>query len=196
MKIRQILLVLVVIFSLGLAACTRSASQSPTQVPGDSSGEQPGNNQNGEQQPPANMETAVAGGEFATQTAAASGAGQQSEQPGGEATEPPQATEAPTAEPPQATEAPSAESPTSEPTAEPPSQSESGSSGGSCESPYTVSRGEWVWSIGRKCNISPQAIISANNLACYYDLAGRLQCPVYPGDTLMLPDNAPPFTGP
>jgi LysM repeat protein len=51
-----------------------------------------------------------------------------------------------------------------------------------------VQKGEWVWSIGRKCNIDPNAIIRTNGLVYPYLL--------YPGDKLTLPKNAAPFTGP
>ncbi len=54
-----------------------------------------------------------------------------------------------------------------------------------CKSPYTVHSGDWVWKIGRRCNISPYAIIRANGLYPPYWL--------YPGDKLILPRNAPPF---
>lgn len=69
--------------------------------------------------------------------------------------------------------------PTPTPTAEPEKKT--------CKSPYTVRYGEWVWKIGRRCNISPYAIIDANGLVPPYWL--------YPGDVLILPRNAPPFPG-
>lgn len=176
---KQLTLLLVLLLSLSVAACTRSASESPTTVPGSGTPAVNG----GEQQPPSNMETAVAGGGFATQTAQAQvGVGTAEATPaapGSQPTREPEPTQPPTEEP---TPAPPTNTPAAQAT--------------SCASPYTVQQGEWVWSIGRKCNISPQAIISANNLACYYDLSGRLQCPLQPGDTLILPANAPPFTGP
>ncbi len=56
-----------------------------------------------------------------------------------------------------------------------------------CKSPYTVRSGEWVYKIARKCNISPNAIIAANNLVWPYWLR--------PGQVLTLPKNAPPFPG-
>jgi len=185
MKIKNWILILVLVVALGLAGCTRSASESPTAVPG--SEETPA----GEQQPPSNLETAVAGGGFATQTAEAAnpGQGEQQGQTPESPTEPPAAEEATPV--PAATEPEGAAEPTTVPATEAPAVT-----GGSCTSPYTVQSGEWIWSIGRKCNISPQAIIDANNLACYYDLAGRLQCPVYAGTKLTLPANAPPFVGP
>ncbi|GAB4580636.1 MAG: hypothetical protein Fur0022_33780 [Anaerolineales bacterium] len=194
MKIKYVILILAMA-ALTLSACTRSASEAPTQIPG-AEATQPGT----DQQPPSNMETAVAGGGFATQTAQAAVTTPGAEQPvqgetptsgenpptGEEVTPVPEAT----ATAPPATGA--------EPTTAPPvaPAEPTPAAGGSCTSPYTVQAGEWIWAIGRKCNISPQAIIEANNLACYYDLAGRLQCPLYAGDTLVLPANAPPFTGP
>lgn len=57
-----------------------------------------------------------------------------------------------------------------------------------CSSPYTVQKGDWVWDIGRTCNIHPDWIISANGLVWPYI--------IYPGDLLILPANAPPFPGP
>jgi LysM repeat protein len=189
MKIKHLILILVLVMSLGLAACTRSASQSPTQVP-DGAVTTP------DQQPPSNMETAVAGGGFATQTAqAVQGAQGQTLEPTAEnsgsgeiATPVPGSTEVPAGgEPTTAPPAAGTPVPTVLPTT---------AIGGGCISPYTVQSGEWVWSIGRKCNISPQAIIDANNLACYYDFYGTLQCPVFAGDQLVLPANAPPFIGP
>lgn len=56
-----------------------------------------------------------------------------------------------------------------------------------CKSPYKVRSGEWVYKIGRKCNISPYAIIAANHLSWPYWLR--------PGQVLVLPKNAPPFPG-
>jgi len=57
----------------------------------------------------------------------------------------------------------------------------------SCKSPYTVRSGEWVYKIGRKCNISPYAIIAYNHLSWPYWLK--------PGQVLLFPKNAPPFPG-
>lgn len=195
MKIKHLILILVMVAAFGLASCTRSASQAPTQVPSTDATQA-----STDQQPPSNMETAVAGGGFATQTAQAAVT-----TPGdpGSGEIPVEATAVPgTGE--EATPVAPQETPTEEtggvaPTDTPPVAPTEAptTSGGSCTSPYTVQAGEWIWSIGRKCNISPQAIINANpTLACYYDLAGTLQCPVYAGDTLILPAGAPPFTGP
>jgi len=171
---------LVLISALVLAGCTRSASESPTDV-GDAGGlsETPpftvpttegDTSQNGGSTT-SEMSTAVAGG-FVTQTAiAAATGGAQSQQTGATAT-PVGVGPAPTAIQPTATPQPA-------PTATP------APSGSACVSPYKVSSGEWVWSIGRKCNIHPNAIIDANNLRAPYTL--------YPGDTLILPANAAPF---
>jgi LysM repeat protein len=57
----------------------------------------------------------------------------------------------------------------------------------SCKSPYKVRSGEWVYKIGRKCNISPYAIIAYNHLSWPYWLR--------PGQVLLFPKNAPPFPG-
>ncbi|MCB9134291.1 MAG: LysM peptidoglycan-binding domain-containing protein [Anaerolineales bacterium] len=193
MKIKHLIFVLVLAATLGLAACTRSASEAPTQVPGAEA------TQPTDSQPPSNMETAVAGGGFATQTAQAAvttpGEPTQGETPAalGEGETPVTGEEA-TPVPVEPTEASTGEEPTAAPAE--PTTAPTAVPGGTCTSPYTVQAGEWIWSIGRKCNINPQAIIDANNLACYYDLAGTLQCPVYAGTKLILPENAPPFTGP
>ena len=56
-----------------------------------------------------------------------------------------------------------------------------------CKSPYKVRSGEWVYKIGRKCNISPYAIIAYNHLSWPYWLR--------PGQVLLFPKNAPPFPG-
>jgi LysM repeat protein len=61
-----------------------------------------------------------------------------------------------------------------------------------CPSPYIVQQGEWVYSIARKCNVDPQAIIDLNNLIWPYT--------IYPGDELLIPDvltgsETPAFTG-
>ncbi len=116
------------------------------------------------------MQDILQGG-FATQTAIARGEGAQ---PAATATE--TVIEVPTA-----TEVPA-------PTATlAPTQAVSGS----CSSPYTVQAGEWVYSIGRKCGVDPQAIINANNLQPPYLL--------FPGDKLTLPSgsesSAPPSGG-
>ncbi len=174
MHVRRSVWIFLIIASLGLAACTRSASQSPTAVPAEAT-------QEAGEQLPENMATAVAGGGFLTQTAEAQAAGG-GEQDQGEPTAAPVETEPPpepTAQPTQPPPKPT-KTPTPEPT-KPPEQPQAQK----CESPYTVSQGEWVWSIGRKCNIHPDAIIEANKLQWPYTL--------YPGDKLILPEDAPPF---
>jgi hypothetical protein len=193
MKIKHLILILVLVSALGLVSCTRSASEAPTQVPGTDATQT-----STDQQPPSNMETAVAGGGFATQTAQAAvtpGEPVQGETPTEETgTAAPDATPVPENTP-EESESGGGVDPTEVPPLAPTEPATT--TGGSCTSPYTVLAGEWIWSIGRKCNISPQAILDANpTLACYYDAAGRLQCTVYAGTQLILPAGAPPFTGP
>jgi LysM repeat protein len=170
--------------SLGIliAACSGPSrvASTPVDVPGQVTGEPtqvPGEATDA----PSQVETLMAG-ELATQTAIAAGG-----QPGGEEppptatpepTQPPAAGEEPTPIPPTATEEPEQEP---EDTPEPEPEAD-------CSSPYTVVKGDWVWDIGRRCNIHPNAIIAANNLVYPYT--------IYAGDVLILPDNAPPFPGP
>lgn len=35
-------------------------------------------------------------------------------------------------------------------------------SGGACPNPYTVQRGDWIYSIARKCGVAPGALLAAN----------------------------------
>lgn len=182
MKKSRIFVCLLILSALALAACggpSRSAS-TPVTVPGDTSGE---GQSGGEAQPtegesegnaPEQLATVMAG-ELATQTAVAGGGGEiipqepaeatPTDVPAVEPTDAPPTTEAPTAtpEPPTATPEPAAD----------------------CDSPYTVKAGDWVWNIGRRCNIHPDSIIAANNL--------RWPFLLHPGDILILPANAPPF---
>jgi LysM repeat protein len=51
---------------------------------------------------------------------------------------------------------------------------------------YTVLSGEWVYSIARKFNVEPQAIIDLNGLAAPYALT--------PGQTLKIPGDCPAAT--
>jgi LysM repeat protein len=95
--------------------------------------------------------------------------------------EPPTATPAP-AEPQPTPVPPTPEAPTATPVPPTPTPA------ANCTSPYTVQKGDWVWDIGRRCNIHPAWIISANGLVYPYT--------IYPGDILILPANAPPFPGP
>ena len=175
---KRILFLVLLVAALALVGCTRSASTPP---PGDSgSGESTGGGdipfptpESGESGLTDEMSTAVAGG-FATQTAMASGNTSQD-------------LVLETAVPEPTQQEPTAVPPTDEPAKE---QSSSDSGGGQstavdCSSPYTVKKGDWVWDIGRRCNIHPNSIISANNLRWPYT--------IYPGDQLVLPANAPAF---
>ncbi len=190
MHIRKVIILLLLVSAIGLAACTRSASREPTAVPGENGG-QPGEaTPGGEATPegPGDVATAIQGGEFLTQTAQAGdgGDGEPQATPGPEETEPPDEATQP---PDEATEPP-------DEATEPPPKPTKAPSTVDCSSPFTVKAGDWVWDIGRRCNVHPQDIIAANNLYCYYDFASRLQCPVYAGDKLILPANARPFPGP
>ncbi len=179
MKRSRIFVCLLILSALALAACggpSRSAS-TPVTVPGET---QTG----GEAQPtddgtggnaPEQLATVMAG-ELATQTAVAGGGG---EFVPSEPTDAAAPTDAPVVEP--TAEPPTAEPPT--PTPEPPTATSAPAV--DCSSPYTVKAGDWVWNIGRRCNIHPDSIIAANNLRWPYTL--------YPGDILTLPSNAPPF---
>jgi LysM repeat protein len=182
MRKSRIFMCLLILTALALAACSgpsRSAS-TPVTVPGDTTGGE----QNGDTQPtedsgdsaPEQLATVMAG-ELATQTAVAAG-GQDSSP-----VEPTEDTSAPTDEP--AVE-PTAEEPTPVPptaTSVPPTATPKPEA--NCNSPYTVQAGDWVWNIGRRCNIHPDSIIAANSLRWPYT--------IYPGDVLILPSNAPPF---
>ena len=132
---------------------------------------------------PSDLRTQVSGG-FATQTAMASEAGGQ-DSTSGDNNVPGIVFETPVPEA-QPTEEPVAEAPTQAPAVQPtqaPAQQQPASTG--CSSPYTVLNGEWVYSIGRKCNIHPDDIITTNRLFYPYLL--------YPGDKLILPTNARSF---
>ena len=170
--------------AIAIAACSGPSRSASTPV--DGSDPQPGGET---QQPqatdaPSQVETLMAG-ELATQTAIASGA-----QP-----DAPAATEAgPTAAPATATQIPEDSGQQQDPTAVPPTETPEPTDEPDpepqvdCSSPYTVQKGDWVWDIGRRCNIHPESIIAANGLVYPYI--------VYPGDLLILPSNAPPFVGP
>ncbi len=168
---------LFILLGILIAACSGPSrvASTPVGVPG-----QPGEPTQGEvpgeaTDAPSQVETLMAG-ELATQTAIAGG---------GEPTAVPTATPEPTQVPPSGEE-PTAIPPTA--TEEPPEETEEPDPEADCKSPYTVVKGDWVWDIGRRCNIHPAWIISANNL--YYPYT------IYPGDILILPDDAPPFPGP
>jgi LysM repeat protein len=178
-----------VLLGILAAACSgpsRSAS-TPVDVPGGQPGGEPtqaGGAPGEATDAPSQVETLMAG-ELATQTASAGGqpTGVQptgvmitvesipTDTPSGNGEAAPGATEVP----PTATQVPPTNTPQPEPAV-------------NCSSPYTVKKGDWVWNIGRSCNIHPNSIIAANNL--YYPYT------IYPGDVLILPDNAPPFPGP
>jgi len=164
-----------------MVACSGPSrvASTPVQVPGQESGGDTVDT--GEQSPgqatdaPSQVETMKAGDFFATMTAAAVEPAPQTGEtqvPQQEATTAPQVAE-PTSVSPTAT--PKPPKPTSQPTVD-------------CSSPYTVQKGDWVWDIGRQCNIDPNSIIAVNGLAYPYV--------IYPGDVLILPANAPPFPGP
>ena len=180
---RKTVFLLLMIAALGLSACTRSLSDSPTQIPGAASETPayPAPAGDGTTDDSGDVGTGIEAGEFATQTAQAAvdSAVKEPDDTGdstGESNTDPEATEA----------APEA-------TDEPEPENNNSSSAVNCDSPYTVKDGDWVWNIGRRCDIHPQDIIAANNLYCYYDFAGRLQCPLQAGDKLVLPANARAF---
>ena len=170
MPIKHKLLLLGLLAVIGLAGCNRSASQAPAEL----------NQPTGSPQVdlPNQLETATAGG-FATQTVLAAGPQEieaSEPAPSPTTTNPLVATATSTNTPPTNTPEPTEEEEEPDPTKT------------VCSSPYTVQAGEWVWSIGRKCNIHPDWIISANGLVYPYL--------IYPGQVLILPANAPPFPGP
>lgn len=180
-----LLFVIAALLVVGCSGPSRVAS-TPVQVPGQDTGQQPADP--GDQAPPAvtdapsQVETMMAAGDLmATMTAAAVDTGQQS---ASDATPEPGATEVPAE-----TQAPQAENPTAVPptnTPKPPEPTPKPKV--DCSSPYTVKKGDWVWDIGRRCNIDPNSIIAVNGLAYPFI--------IFPGDILILPANAPPFTGP
>lgn len=155
-----ILLIAVALLAISLSACTRSASNPPT---GEGTEGLPFPTP-GEGGTPDMMGTLLAGG-FATQTAQAMG-------PAGEAT--PEATATQEETTPRETATPQQATATPEPTQAPAETTP-------CESPYVVSSGEWVYSIGRKCNLDPWEIVALNNLSYPYL--------IYPGDELVLPSD-------
>jgi hypothetical protein len=188
---RKTIFLLLLIAALGLTACERSLSDSPTALPGEGTPTEaypaPVEDDGGA----GDVGTGIEAGEFATQTAQAEVNGVEKDpDSGGEATDGSNNGEVEaTAPAPEPTAAP-AQDP--EPT-DAPEPENNNSNATDCSSPYTVKTGDWVWDIGRRCDIHPQDIISANNLFCYYDFAGRLQCPVQAGDKLILPGNARAF---
>lgn len=193
MHIKRTVMAILILSAFVLVSCQRPASTAPTDLQGDGQ-VQPTDSQQGQEgdgsQPeptddgaviPDEMATAVAGG-FATQTAVAAGGEGQSggnieatDEPAPEATAAPEEATQPPAENPTATPVPPADTPV------PPKVT-------SCDSPYTVQAGDWVWDIGRRCNIHPDLIIAVNGLRWPYT--------IFPGDVLTLPNNAPAFPGP
>ncbi len=144
--------------SLGLAACTRSASTPP---PGTDSTSGAPEAASGQQ---ATMEAVRSA--LLTQTAQAS---EPIEEP----------TPEPTAIP--ATETPVEEQPTDDPEAgETEDPDETSAPGGSAE--YTVQQGDWVSSIANKFGVETQDIIDLNNLEAPYTLSIG-QVLLIPGDT-------------
>lgn len=173
---------LFVVFALLAAACSgpSRAASTPVTAPGQQPGDsvtQPPDQQPAPTDAPSQVETLMAG-DLATATALAGGEGQ-----------PAETQTAPTAEP-IITLAPAGD-PTAVPTAAPtsaPQPTNTPKPAVDCSSPYTVKKGDWVWDIGRRCNIHPNSIIAANGLVYPYI--------IYPGNVLVLPTNAPPFPGP
>jgi LysM repeat protein len=158
MEMKRLLIVLALVALLGLAACSRSATPSnPEALPGTDS-DLPFPTSEFPQMDI--LQTAA----VATQTALAGAGGGQ---PGQGTEVAPQPTSPPAQAGPTNTPAPTAvPKPTA--TQEPVD----------CDSPYTVQKGEWVYSIGRKCGVDPNTIIQLNGLYPPYLL--------YPGDKLIL----------
>ena len=158
-----------------IAACggPGRVASTPVDVPGQASST-PDGGQPAATDAPSQVETLMAG-ELATMTAIAGGGTQPTATP---------LVLAPTATPQGAVPTPIP--PTEEPEEEEPTNTPKPQV--DCSSPYTVKKGDWVWNIGRTCNIHPNSIIAANGLVYPYI--------IYPGQTLILPSNAPPFPGP
>ena len=180
MKTRQMKLVLIfAALAIVIAACggPGRVASTPVNVPGQATNT-PEGGQPGATDAPSQVETLMAG-ELATMTAIA----------GGDSPQQPTATPvvaAPTATPQGAV--PTAIPPTAEEEEEEEEPTNTPKPQVDCSSPYTVKKGDWVWNIGRMCNIHPNSIIAANGLVYPYL--------IYPGQTLILPNNAPPFPGP
>ena len=168
---------IMLVFSVAVVGCIRPASTAPTPtIPTNSTPSQqtsglPSTTPEATGQGVTDdMSTAVAGG-FATQTEMAARDNTQLKPSATLAPEEIGSPKEPTA---------SSEASTATATLEPTT-----AVGAPCQSPYTVQAGEWVYSIGRKCNIHPNSIIGANGLVYPFS--------VFPGDELIFPDNAPPF---
>jgi LysM repeat protein len=171
MGMKRLLIALVVVLALMLAACTRPASPSNPEAGSQAEGE--GSElpfPTSEFNPMDILETAAA----ATLTAQVPGESEQVVEP--TATEPPVVEEQPAATATPMAEPTAVPEPTEEPSPEAPAQPEVSA----CASPYTVSEGEWVWNIARKCGLDPDQVIAINGLVFPYTL--------YPGDTLQLPE--------
>lgn len=188
---KRISLVILVLVALALVGCVRPASTQPANVA-------PGEVQATATMPfpapetkatdtgslPDAMNTLTAGG-FATMTAQAveqSGSGSTSGgDTGGSAGTGSVVQDTPTPEPQVVVPA------APEPTQAPPAPTQAPQPAPNCSSPYTVVKGDWVYQIGRRCNLHPDDIIAANGL--------RYPYLIYPGDVLTLPSNARPFPG-
>lgn len=171
MGMKRLAVVLLLVLVLALTACERPAQPSVPEGEGAGEGELPF--PTSEFPPMDILETAAA----ATKTAQVESKGPEPQQTEPSAPAPTEAQPVATATPvptpvPEATTEPTAETPTA------------------CVSPYTVSEGEWVYSIARKCGLDPDAIIAANGL--------RFPFMLFPGDELVLPsagEEAPPSEG-
>ncbi len=177
---RFFILILVILFAFGLAACTKSASKQPTDQEADVSltdAETP--------EPMSLLE------EMATQTAIAQEAGSKAVEPetGEEATAESEAEEDATAG-----DADTGEGETAT-TAETTTETDTEVGGGQetvvevkeYEIPdsYTLKAGEFPYCLARRFNISPIDLLSANGLT--------LNSQVYVGTTIKIPQNAGPF---
>ncbi|MBN1267747.1 MAG: LysM peptidoglycan-binding domain-containing protein [Anaerolineales bacterium] len=150
---QKLLFIMILILSLAVGACTRSASTPP---PGEETGDVP----------------AAVSGQQATMEAVRAALLTQTAQAGAPEEEPTvtmEPTDIPATETPEPSDTPetdeTADSTGTEETTDPISTS---SPGGTTE--YTVLQGEWVYSIASKFNIDGQAIIDLNNLEAPYSL--------------------------
>lgn len=171
MGMKRIIIALVIVLALSMAACTRQASPSNPDAGSQAEG---GEGElpfpTSEFNPMDILETAAA----ATLTAQVEpGAQEPVVEP--TATEPPVVEEVPAATATPMPEPTAMPEPTEEASPEAPAAET-----GTCPSPYTVSEGEWVWNIARKCGLDPDEVIAINGMVFPYTL--------YPGDTLVLPE--------
>lgn len=162
---RFLILVIAMFLMLGLAACNRSASSGPTGQQGAESPSQAVPNPN------------EINASFATQTAvAAEQANPQPTNTQAPAAQPTTAAPAqpqPTTAPPKATQATQPQ-PQAIPTLKVPDK-------------YTLQPGEFPYCIARRFDINPDQLLAANNM-------GKAS-QSYPGQTLVIPQNAKPFPG-